>query len=365
MTDHKEKIRAPLVSALAVLDEHDAGGWVRIGNLEWSKTLCNGKRVNHAAAEKACAALGEGWRLPTVEELLALSDRTRVSPAIDTDAFPDTRSDWYWTSTVHAPDSSYAWLVYFNDGSANYYHRGLSLAFVRAVRPVSSSAFLNKENVMTDHKAEWVLVPRTLCEAQHLAYWNADNEHGSPVTSEQITEGDRVILQRTWDSMIAAAPAASEGEDGAVAWQYRRQPGAPWQSVDSQPARVLVGDGDEYRPLYTRPAAQVGATPKHDEGRIAVYSNMGDSEATFVADGERLNCPACGGSGHVDDALATQPAARRVTERLDAKLIAEMLEALIYDDGYGVKSRSCYTVEAIKAQIDALESFAQPAEGVE
>ena len=34
-----------------------------------------------------------------------------------------------------------------------------------------------------------------------------------------------------------------------------------------------------------------------------VMSNMGDSEATFIADGERLNCPSCGGSGHVDDSV--------------------------------------------------------------
>ena len=32
-------------------------------------------------------------------------------------------------------------------------------------------------------------------------------------------------------------------------------------------------------------------------------SNVGDSEATFIADGERLNCPSCGGSGHVDDSV--------------------------------------------------------------
>jgi len=33
----------------------------------------------------------------------------------------------------------------------------------------------------------------------------------------------------------------------------------------------------------------------------AVFENKGDSEANFIADAERLNCPSCGGSGHVDD----------------------------------------------------------------
>ena len=31
------------------------------------------------------------------------------------------------------------------------------------------------------------------------------------------------------------------------------------------------------------------------------FANNGDSEANFIADGERLGCPKCGGSGHVGD----------------------------------------------------------------
>lgn len=39
---------------------------------------------------------------------------------------------------------------------------------------------------------------------------------------------------------------------------------------------------------------------------VAVFTNDGTSEAQFIADGENLNCPRCGGSGHVDD--TPQPA---------------------------------------------------------
>jgi hypothetical protein len=81
--------------------------------LEWSATLCNGERAKFAAAEKACAALGEGWRLPTRAELLSLVDDTRSDPAIDTERFPDTKSAAYWTGTPFASDSSYAWIVQF------------------------------------------------------------------------------------------------------------------------------------------------------------------------------------------------------------------------------------------------------------
>ncbi len=106
--------------------------------LEWSATLCDAKRVNHAAAEKACAAHGEGWRLPTRAELLSLVDDTRSDPAIDTTRFPDTQSGAYWTSTPLASGSSCAWIVHFNYGYADGYHRGSGYAFVRAVRASSA-----------------------------------------------------------------------------------------------------------------------------------------------------------------------------------------------------------------------------------
>lgn len=36
-------------------------------------------------------------------------------------------------------------------------------------------------------------------------------------------------------------------------------------------------------------------------GRTVRFANLGDSEAQFIEDGKNLDCPACGGSGHVGD----------------------------------------------------------------
>lgn len=83
--------------------------------------------------DKALAALGEGFRLPTDEELLSLVDRTRHSPAIDTDAFPDTYDDWYWTSTPCAWNDAAVWVVVFGNGIVSYNHRKHH-GCVRAVR---------------------------------------------------------------------------------------------------------------------------------------------------------------------------------------------------------------------------------------
>jgi hypothetical protein len=102
--------------------------------LEWSHTLGAGERMSYADAEKAVAALGDGWRLPSIQELLSIVDYTRSEPAIDIDRFPDTKSGAYWTSTTCAWAPRAAWFVLFGSGLSGYDYRGNSLAFVRAVR---------------------------------------------------------------------------------------------------------------------------------------------------------------------------------------------------------------------------------------
>jgi hypothetical protein len=59
-----------------------------------------------------------GWRLPSIEELQTIVDSSVVSPAIDAAAFPNTPSDWFWTSSPWAGSSSSAWSVAFYDGDA-------------------------------------------------------------------------------------------------------------------------------------------------------------------------------------------------------------------------------------------------------
>ena len=120
-------------AALSVAESREA-----VTQLEWSATLCNGKNVDYATAEKACAALGEGWRLPTRQELESILDLTRHKPAIDTARFPDTKSDWYWTSTPYAWSPDFAWFVCFGYGNVDDVLRDSNGCCVRAVRSVPS-----------------------------------------------------------------------------------------------------------------------------------------------------------------------------------------------------------------------------------
>lgn len=100
--------------------------------------------VTQHQAEDLCRELRlaghDDWRLPTDHELLALVDRSRHSPAIDTSFFPDTKSDWYWTSTVCAWGSSHAWRVSFSlGGGCSSGSRGSYYALVRAVRSLTQA----------------------------------------------------------------------------------------------------------------------------------------------------------------------------------------------------------------------------------
>lgn len=87
-----------------------------------------------AAAEKH-EAYGWQWRLPTVEELFLVADRTNAKERLDPNFFPDAEGyEYTWSGTVDAESpSDYAWDVYLGNG---YCLRGLQGGdyFVRAVR---------------------------------------------------------------------------------------------------------------------------------------------------------------------------------------------------------------------------------------
>lgn len=73
------------------------------------------------------------WRLPNRTELESLVDITRWNPAIDTSAFPNTVSNWYWSSTSYTPFPAFAWYVHFDYGYSFGEYRVLNF-HVRLVR---------------------------------------------------------------------------------------------------------------------------------------------------------------------------------------------------------------------------------------
>ncbi len=91
--------------------------------------------MSAGAATTYCRNLnlnGRSWRLPSLTELSSTVDDSRVSPAIDTAAFPGTvKKGWYWTSATAAPDSARRWALNYDDGYTNY--RDITEGFARCV----------------------------------------------------------------------------------------------------------------------------------------------------------------------------------------------------------------------------------------
>ena len=88
---------------------------------------------NHADAITYCTNLGLGgfnnWRLPSIEELVYLTDKGRTNPALDP-SFENVISNIYWSATTRASNTSDAWVVHFyygndynDDKSGSYYVR--------------------------------------------------------------------------------------------------------------------------------------------------------------------------------------------------------------------------------------------------
>lgn len=72
-----------------------------------------------------------GFRIPTLKELMTLVDPTRVRPAIDAKAFPNTALAWFWTAANRASVGVAS--VSFETGGSGYFAETNQLR-VRCVR---------------------------------------------------------------------------------------------------------------------------------------------------------------------------------------------------------------------------------------
>jgi hypothetical protein len=86
--------------------------------------------ITWQAAQDWCAAQGEGWRLPTIEELITVVDYSYVNPAT---LLPYMLSAYYWSSSTSRGNPSDAWCVSFYDGLVGSDGKTFS-SYARAVR---------------------------------------------------------------------------------------------------------------------------------------------------------------------------------------------------------------------------------------
>jgi len=110
-----------------------------ITTLQWQDDYSdNGGSVKIVVWEAAidyCEALTLGgyddWRLPNINELKSIIDRSRFNPAI-VSVFEYT-SNKYWSSTTSKDNDRDAWNVYFSYGTDSWDHKDNS-GYVRCVR---------------------------------------------------------------------------------------------------------------------------------------------------------------------------------------------------------------------------------------
>ncbi|MFA5154188.1 MAG: DUF1566 domain-containing protein [Clostridia bacterium] len=108
-------------------------GWIKdkVLGLDWGPSST--KTMNWEDAKKYAAE--QGGRLPEIDELESLADRSRRNPAINP-IFADTKTDdWYWSNTPVVEYSGGAWVVSFGYGYVGNYDKD----YRDFVRPVRSS----------------------------------------------------------------------------------------------------------------------------------------------------------------------------------------------------------------------------------
>jgi hypothetical protein len=72
-------------------------------------------------AVEYCESLGDGWRLPTIEECFLMYNNKVINNNV------------YWSSTEYV--NYFAWFFYFNIGNASYNNEDVT-NYVRAVRTI-------------------------------------------------------------------------------------------------------------------------------------------------------------------------------------------------------------------------------------
>lgn len=123
----------------------------------WSASSCTGSAANYtwtqAAALTSTFAGHNDWRLPRIDELGGIVERSAINPAINATLFPATSSSIYWSASAISGSTTDAWSVGFYAGS-NYTAaktRTGNVRLVRGGRSLDASGFFTPSVDFTDN----------------------------------------------------------------------------------------------------------------------------------------------------------------------------------------------------------------------
>ncbi len=107
----------------------------------WDGDGCTGEASNHSwhQAMQLAERQGDGWRLPSANELLSIVERCHPSPAINPQVFPNTPAALFWTRASDTGGIGRAWAISFLGGS--HYRLGKDQEVrIRLVREATQAA---------------------------------------------------------------------------------------------------------------------------------------------------------------------------------------------------------------------------------
>lgn len=96
----------------------------------WQAALQRAQTINTGIGENFSQF---DWRLPNIKELASIVELRCVDLAINDTVFPNTPTDFFWSSSTYSYDSRFARFVDFSEGYDNQISRDRSLQ-VRLVR---------------------------------------------------------------------------------------------------------------------------------------------------------------------------------------------------------------------------------------
>ena len=108
-----------VLGGAGVLDKETGLVWARNANLAGAKMAWEAA-INYCIYDLLIGGR-LGWRLPSIEELSSLVDKTQISPALPSGhLFTNVLSQGYWSATTIVTGAPIAWVVGFAIGDVVY-----------------------------------------------------------------------------------------------------------------------------------------------------------------------------------------------------------------------------------------------------